>query len=134
MNRERLEHLITVISKIPKENLSLKHWVSTPGNKIGDIDQKSLVECGTVCCAVGWACSDPIFNEQGLVWDYMLQQPRYKYDTSWTAAMEFFDITFPKALRLFDWESYDENVTPEDIIAHIKVELQLDRLSNPEEQ
>lgn len=56
MNRERLEHLITVLKSVPKQNFHMGFWgVSEYGN-----------DCGTTCCAFGYAALDPEFQEQGL--------------------------------------------------------------------
>jgi hypothetical protein len=46
MNRERLELLIDVLSKVPTDKFNMNTWVA---------------------CALGWAALDPRMNAQGLV-------------------------------------------------------------------
>lgn len=68
MNRERLEHLITILEEVERRNLAfnLSTWASgnvrDHWNLVGSLDET----CGTTCCAMGWAALDPTFAGQGL--------------------------------------------------------------------
>jgi hypothetical protein len=56
MNRERLEHLKTVMARVPPKNFFMGKWVSPSYEH----------PCNTTCCAGGWAALDPTFQTQGL--------------------------------------------------------------------
>lgn len=66
MNRERLELLIDVLSKVPPPQFDIGTW---------GMHHK----CGTVACALGWAALDPRMNEQGLMMFYATQDGDYPY-------------------------------------------------------
>ena len=98
MNVERLKELTKLLSTIPETNFDLDAW--SGGENLIGVEQQNLIECGTVCCAVGWACSHPPFIEQGLHWgkyDY----PTYEEYSSWNAVVAFFDIPREIAEYLF---------------------------------
>jgi hypothetical protein len=56
MNRERLEHLKTVMARVPPKNFFMGEWVSPSYEH----------PCNTTCCAGGWAALDQTFQTQGL--------------------------------------------------------------------
>lgn len=67
MNRERLDHLITVLEGVKAANkaFNLSAWMGQAQDDkrtVGDIAET----CGTACCAMGYAALDPLFREQGL--------------------------------------------------------------------
>lgn len=73
--------------------------------------------CGTVCCAVGMACLDPRFNEQGLRLSRLDEQkdgdapmPVFVQDgrkrVSWGAVEAFFEIDEATTLWLFRAADY----------------------------
>ena len=65
MNKERLKHLVTILQGVNPALFNLRDWVN---NK----------ECGTICCALGWAAQDPEFNKQGLkMEDSVFKYPYY---------------------------------------------------------
>lgn len=100
MNVERLTKLAELMDRIKptsKKKFDLQYW-------------KKKTDCGTSACAVGWACSDPWFKEQGLklktdVWS------RKETETAWdvyyddwrhfAAVARFFDIREYEAEHLF---------------------------------
>lgn len=119
MNVERLLELANLLETIPEDNFNLVSW----GCNFDELraPQKELIECGTVCCAVGWACSHPPFNEQGLQfnWNYL---PSYKNKTSWSAVTKFFEIPDAVADYLFLsslYQSEDGN-NPQAVIERIR--------------
>lgn len=58
MNTERLEHLITIMHDVTilHKKFDMNSWAI-----------KSPMECGTTCCALGWAALDPKCIAEGLV-------------------------------------------------------------------
>jgi hypothetical protein len=124
MNRERLQHLITILERVPPSHLEMEGWI-----------------CGTSACAIGWAARDPVFNQQG----FMLRNTRSPFPVyvldgapvadnpdSWDAVMAFFELTLDDALYMFSHRMYtsdekdDEGFsktfkpTPADVIARIR--------------
>ena len=117
MNVERLKELTKLLSTIPETNFDLDAW--SGGENLIGVEQQNLIECGTVCCAVGWACSHPPFIEQGLHWgkyDY----PKYQDSIAWDAVEAFFEIPLEIAEYLFLTDSYNiANIKPQDVIERI---------------
>ena len=78
MNIQHLEQVIRVLENVNPINFNLEEWVVTQE----DLEQAKEFEvylskhkyqqlqdpnnCGTVCCAMGWACQDQYFIENGL--------------------------------------------------------------------
>lgn len=86
-NIERLEHLVKILSNIPKEiPFNLKEYVSFQTregrrtvNSFWRPDSVKPEACGTAVCAVGYGALDPVFIAQGL-----RLQPRREGDGSLT--------------------------------------------------
>lgn len=122
MNRERLEHLITVIRRVPDEQFDLSLWMSSDYNIQ---EQKALdPECKTVGCALGWACLDPEFKAQGLHLN-KFNEPTFGRDTSFSAGEVFFDIGYIASSFLFSptqypGHEYSRDITKQDVISHIE--------------
>lgn len=117
MNVERLRELTNLLTTIPETNFDLDAW--SGGENLIGVEQQNLIECGTVCCAVGWACSHPPFIEQGLHWD-KCDCPAYGESSSWSAVAAFFDIPREIAEYLFLMDSYNiANIKPQDVIERI---------------
>ena len=57
MNTERLEHLITIMQDVTilRKKFDMNAWATRDTN-----------ECGTTCCALGWAALDPKCMAEGL--------------------------------------------------------------------
>ena len=117
MNVERLKELTKLLSTIPETNFDLDAW--SGGENLIGVEQQYLIKCGTVCCAVGWACSHPPFVKQGLHWD-SCDYPAYQDSNAWGAVEAFFEIPVEVAEYLFDMDSYNLlNVKPKDVIDRI---------------
>lgn len=105
---ERLRALYAMIAGIPDELICLEEWRDTR-NHSGDLSDAALKKgCGTIACAVGWACAYPEFNRQGLSWR---QSPKYtqagnQVSFGWGAVEAFFGLNRHMAEFLF----YDEHV------------------------
>jgi hypothetical protein len=94
MNEERLQQMVTMLRGLPeekRENFNLTDW-----------------NCGTTACAVGWACLDPVFIEQGLTFDSLRIAPEFMGNDGWYAVKTFFDITFDQSRKLFDIGYYEK--------------------------
>ncbi|MEX3914841.1 hypothetical protein AB4Y43_01150 [Paraburkholderia sp. BR10872] len=87
MHVERLQRMVTMLRGLPEEKFDITNW-----------------DCGTAACAVGHACLNPIFNEQGL-WlsDGM---PAFQGDESWWAVERFFEIDSVQSGHLFYGPDY----------------------------
>lgn len=91
MNKERLSQMVTMLRNLPEESdleFHLADW-----------------NCGTSACAVGHACLNPVFNEQGLkgtAWG----APRFNGYTSWDAVHRFFCLSTEDARHLFSDDRY----------------------------
>jgi hypothetical protein len=81
--------MVTMLRNLPEENqFNLESW-----------------SCGTSACAVGWACVNPVFIEQGLTRRHT-GAPEFKGYTSWDAVEAFFEINATQSEHLFDYETY----------------------------
>ena len=112
MNRERLNHLITILENVAPARFDLNEW-----------------KCGTTACAIGHACLDPELNRQGLylervAGDWGAWTPSYGDSRSWGAVQAFFDLNFSNTLHLFAHDSYHDEgeapVRPQEVIARIQ--------------
>jgi hypothetical protein len=99
MNRERLQQMVVMLRGLPpekRENFDMEDW-----------------NCGTTACAVGWACLDPVFIEQGLHLDYLRIAPQFEGGNGWYAVKHFFGVTFEQARYLFDINHYTKGCKTE---------------------
>lgn len=113
MNTERLLELLKLLDTIPNDNLDLHTWAF---ENIEDRSQQQLIDCGTTCCAVGWACSHPPFMSQGLRWlDKPVPSPTYLKHSSWDAVEAFFEINNAVATWLFSEDLYPYKYSIEDV-------------------
>jgi hypothetical protein len=132
MNKERLNMLADFLEhNADKIGFDLANWGIKRGEEVAKypVPGDGIVEvgCGTVCCAVGWACLIPVFNDQGFfnVIPYVEHiSPAYRSGDrifyGWDAIQEFFDINHETADRLFLESSYDHDATALDVAARIK--------------
>ena len=122
MNIERLTKLAELLDKVVEERkpFNLYCWTDEIDRSQGEGVFKSIAsasdmteeelskhECGTVACAVGHACLDSWFNEQGLILD-LDGQPKFENNQSWDAVAAFFEIGIELAIFLFDHGNYEE--------------------------
>lgn len=188
MNRERLEHLITILesdmvnkpgkfdldkwattyddvlyyrydlSEEERQNiLSLQEEFKASGQpqyvrtnerlvvrteySDSEYDYEKIVpySCGTVCCAVGWACLDKKFNEEGLCLalraialmnglNFKQAEPFYNNKSSFNAVMDFFEISEFIADDLFLASHYKDEDTrnPKAVAERIRNYLTID--------
>ena len=118
MNTERLSELLKMLGTIPNDNLNLSAWAF---EDIEDRSQKQLINCGTTCCAVGWACSHPPFIDAGLHWSHRDEPvPAYLKHSSWDAVEAFFEINNAVATWLFSEDSYPSKYSIKDVRKRIK--------------
>jgi hypothetical protein len=108
MHKERLQQMVTMLRNLPeekRENFDLTDW-----------------NCGTSACAVGWACLDPVFIEQGLTFDRLRIAPEFMGSDGWHAVKAFFDIGFGQARDLFDIGNYGKGAStgPDEVAARIE--------------
>lgn len=111
---ERLRALYAMIAGIPKERIELERWrsrVVKPNDPdwSKEVTNKDLLaqDCGTLACAVGWACAHPEFQKRGLRWD---GSPVYRHKGGlrrfgWDAVESFFGIRYGLAMFLFSVEN-----------------------------
>ena len=111
---ERLRALYAMIAGIPEERIELETWRSRLVKPYDpdwskEVTNKNLLaqDCGTLACAVGWACAHPEFQKQGLRWD---GSPTYRCGGGvrrfgWDAVESFFGIHYGLAKFLFSVES-----------------------------
>jgi len=119
MNTERLLELLKLLDTIPNDNLDLSTWAFF--EDIEDRSQQQLIDCGTTCCAVGWACSHPPFMSQGLRWSgTLVPSPTYLKHSSWDAVEAFFEINNAVAIWLFSESSYPSEYSIQDVRQRIK--------------
>lgn len=121
MNKERLLFLAAFLETVPKEKFDLSDWRS---NNNGDgfyslyVPDENLINgCGTTACAVGWACSLPEFNKQGLYYNsdgditytnLSFEDEWYgSFYEGWRAVRKFFDLDGEAADYLFNVSSYE---------------------------
>lgn len=107
MHKERLEQMVTMLRNLPEEKRAKFH-----------IDGWT---CGTTACAVGHACFDPWFNEQGLrINEY--GAPSFEDETSWWAVEKFFELGEDDAFHLFSGGNYpkEQETTPLDVADRIE--------------
>jgi len=102
MNTERLEHLITIMQDVTtlRKKFDMKAWLTHNTN-----------ECGTTCCALGWAALDPKCIAEGLYlqasWELDQHEPDGKFiymhvpltsteawDKTKNAMREYFAVSF----------------------------------------
>jgi len=134
MNIERLTKLAELLDKVALERrpFNLSVWVhKTQDLCFMDVKDTAVAsglsedevehhECGTVACAVGYACLDPWFNEQGL--RAYEDLPSYRYSSGWDAVEDFFGIYYEEARHLFSPDSYtgEEETRAEEVAARIR--------------
>ena len=106
MQVERLKTLARFLNtKVDNKEFDISYWINT-------------TNCGTTCCALGWACSIPEFQAAGLtLWNPLINDskpvPCYKEKgvvyRDFDAAVKFFDITDKESLFLFSSLNYKKS-------------------------
>lgn len=102
MNKERLLTLAAHLRTLPPEKLDMTDWV-----------------CGAAACAVGHACTMPVFQQQGLRM-HPDGFPVFGEYMGYGAVMNFFDLGFDDTEYLIDSGEYTENPLPITVAARIE--------------
>ncbi len=153
MNRERLQHLITVMERVRDQRLAfdLTCWTGNQDDTPEPAQGSYTHTCGTSACALGWAAFDADFNAQGLLLyvdgdlmtgathfaenrrrqlageDLMNDgSPQFGSFGELSAGSQFFGISAEEAAYLFMPENYDvaeRSITPDHVIEHIRTVL-----------
>ena len=120
MHVKRLKQLKRMLKRIPNDQLELHSWVTKQ-----ELDKPGIsknVDCGTVCCVIGWACLYKPFNKEGLNLNGSL--PTFKEHHSWAAVRHFFGIAQNEAEWIANKRAYDKKATTQDVIQHIDALLE----------
>ncbi len=148
MNIQHLNELIRVLENVNPIDFNLKEWVVDQKDlqiaidlewDISDRKYQQLQDpnsCGTVCCAMGWACQDQYFIENGLTLGTN-QMPTHlstlyneqtgkteKQPTHGFRAIKYFfefeNIQTGESLFLDSSYETQDKTTPEQVIARVR--------------
>jgi hypothetical protein len=117
---QRLRKLADFLKTVPEAKFDIGDWATkgfNPGNP-------EASECGSVACAVGWACTIPEFQAEGL--HMHNSTPIYAAEDgnayqSWHAARIFFGLDYDESQQLFSGSYYPGgNAPPADVIKRIE--------------
>ena len=103
MHVQRLEHLIQTLRevKVRDEAQGHSHFY------MGDWANKNTIDCETVCCALGWECTTPEAQAQGLFLSVGYTEYGYgvgdipKHHYGFSAGARYFDISLDASEMLF---------------------------------
>jgi hypothetical protein len=125
LNVGRLRELYAMLLGVPEDQFNLGVWRSKKtktesGNEYdtGRVTDKELItnECGSVACAVGWACAYPPFKEAGLAYQFEdgAGAPVVRGSGAWSfsAVMQFFGLDREHAEWLFSQSKYRTFIYP----------------------
>lgn len=127
--RERLKEMQVLMQKVHESVLAGKSRFDLSEWAQGKVSENTPPnECGTVCCAVGFAMQHKPFNDQGLGIRYTFDHdmdanvstPKYLAESNWNAVENFFGLTPHEAKYCFQDSWYQENPTPLDVSNHIQ--------------
>jgi len=117
----RLNQLFFLLGVVPPNKIKMSKWRWNNINKEDVVKDEDLMksDCGTVACAVGYACLNPAFNKEGFSWNPETQVPRFEnskvpdgqkpiVNGSWGAVQAFFQLTPGHSHSLFDAVSTTE--------------------------
>lgn len=131
MRSDRLLLLARVLDGIPERLFDLTSWFTG----LGDCDDcDNQYDCGTVACAVGWACRVPAFHRLGLSSETRcgVTEPLYHDPETdpggdntregWDAVEQFFGLSQVSANYLFSSYQYNHgnSARPSDVAARIR--------------
>lgn len=148
MNIQHLNELIRVLENVKPIDFNLEEWVVTQDDlaEAKEFNENLLSRkyqqlqdpnnCGTVCCAMGWACQDSYFIENGLTLgtnqmpthlSTLYNEPTGEYEKQlirgFRAIKDFFEFENIQAGEwLFLDSSYEDKdkTTPEQVIARVR--------------
>jgi hypothetical protein len=91
--KEKFRQLIKVLQKVDASKFDLSHFAAKR-------------ECGTVCCAVGWAGMNKWFRERGFKTYPVYGFVKHKGEQGFDAVVQFFEIDRDETEYLFHPYSY----------------------------
>lgn len=121
MHVKRLKQLKRMLKRIPNDQLELRLWVTK--QKLDKPGVSKNLDCGSVCCVIGWACLYKPFNKEGLNLNAR-SIPTFKEHCSWDAVQQFFEITLNEAEWIASRRAYAKKATTKDVIRHIDALLE----------
>jgi hypothetical protein len=109
MNKERLEHAITVIEGLKAGGVQPVEVDETDGDRISMSDWGKRHTCGTVGCLGGWFTLDPSFRAEGLRNENDINpesavedlRPWFNGVRDYDALQEFFDLNIYEIRHIF---------------------------------
>lgn len=117
--KQRLLTLVRYMEALPKKanghfNMDA-HWAEHRGPHAlsGTVTKRTLMDCGTSACAMGWAGAIPSFRKAGLRLEWVdvgWNQFRAHFDAD--KAREFFDLTEHRFWKLFNNDNPERDSTP----------------------
>ena len=148
MNIQHLNELIRVLENVNPIDFNLEEWVVTQDDlaEAKEFNENLLSHkyqqlqdpnnCGTVCCAMGWACQDSYFIENGLtlgtnqmpthlstLYNEPTGETEKQLIRGFRAIKDFFEFENIQAGEwLFLDSSYEDKdkTTPEQVIARVR--------------
>lgn len=148
MKIEHLNELIRVLENVNPIDFNLEEWVVTQADleqaiELNDTPLSRKYQqlqdpnsCGTVCCAMGWACQDQYFIENGLtlgtaqlpthlstIYNEQTGKTEKQPTHGFKAIKDFFDFeNIQTGENLFLDSSYEakDKTTPEQVIARVR--------------
>ena len=148
MNIQHLNELIRVLENVNPIDFNLAEWVVDQKDlqividnewDISDRKYQQLQDpnnCGTVCCAIGWACQDQYFIENGIsigeskvpthlstLYNEQTGKSEKQLTYGFLAIKDFFDFeNIQTGENLFLDSSYEaqDKTTPEQVIARVR--------------
>ena len=148
MNIQHLNELIRVLENVNPIDFNLEEWVVDQKDlqiaidnewDISDRKYQQLQDpnnCGTVCCAMGWACQDQYFIEKGLtlgtaqmpthlsmIYNETTGENEKQATHGFRAIKYFFEFeNIQTGENLFLDSSYEaqDKTTPEQVIARVR--------------
>lgn len=126
INLDRVHRLIEILERVQEKNapFNMVSWFE---------DDESPHDCGTAACAMGHACRDPQFQEQGLTigqehQGYLGAHPSFAGYAALEACEKFFGFSYGEADYIFYDQDSGKHETPADVIERISRVL-LDRVT-----
>ena len=121
---QRLLMLADFLETVPEKKFDITVWRYAKNSRPDISDENLTTECGTVACAVGWACALPEFRKMGLWYDfypiYQIPGTEMKYE-AWGAIQQFFDLDLGQSMCLFHSSAYGkERGTRENVVSRIR--------------
>lgn len=97
MHKDRLLTLAKFLRSVPEDKFDMSVWSADPA--------PPTIGCGYAGCAMGYACGMPEFQQLGLECT-PTGTPRFGVAHAYSAAADFFGITYMDATQLFNPNDY----------------------------